>query len=51
MKSMANSVKVEAEAFQAAIRALLSTPPTPATGIEAKRPRKADAKKPGPKKR
>jgi hypothetical protein len=41
---VAKSVKVDADAFKAAIRALLNTPPTPATAIEGKRPRKADAK-------
>jgi hypothetical protein len=40
----------EAE-FKAVIRALLSTAPMPASAIEDKRTRKADAKRPGPKKR
>jgi hypothetical protein len=48
---VAESVLVEAEAFKTAIRALLIAPPTPANAIEKKRPRKKDAKRPGPKKR
>jgi hypothetical protein len=37
--------------FKAVIEALLNTPPMPASAIEGKGPRRADAKKPGPKKR
>jgi hypothetical protein len=48
---MAQSLKVPEDEFKAAIRALLNTPPTPADEITNKRPRRADAKKPGPKKR
>jgi len=33
------------------MKALLSTPPTPAKAIEGKRPRKADAKRQGRQKR
>lgn len=48
---MAQSLKVDADKFKDAIRALLNTPATPASAIKDKRPRRADAKKPGPKKR
>jgi hypothetical protein len=48
---VAESLKVPEDAFKAALRALLNTPPTPASKIESKRPRGIDAKKPGPKKR
>ena len=48
---VAESLKVPADQFKAMIRALLNTPPTPASAIEGKRPRKADARRPGPKKR
>ena len=47
---MANIPKVPRAEFEAVIKALLATPPMPANAIEDKRPRKADAKKPGPKK-
>lgn len=43
--------KVPQDQFEAVIRALLNTPPMPADEITDKRPRRADAKKPGPKKR
>ena len=43
--------KVPEDEFKAAIRALLNTPATPASDITGKRTRKADAQKPGPKKR
>jgi hypothetical protein len=43
--------KVPKDQFEAVIKALLNTPPMPASTIEGKRPRRADAKKPGPKKR
>ena len=49
--SVPDSVKVPEDAFKAAIRALLNTPPTPAEKIEGKRPRPAGARKPGPKKK
>jgi hypothetical protein len=42
--------KVPEDDFKAVIRALLNTPPTPASTIEGKRTRKAGARKPGPKK-
>jgi hypothetical protein len=48
---MADSLKVPEDEFKAVIRALLNTGPMPASAIEDKRPRKAGAKKPGPKKR
>jgi len=48
---VANIPKVPEDEFKAVIRALLNTPPMPADAIEGKRPRKADAKRPGPKKR
>ena len=50
-KTVAESLKVPEDEFKAVIRALLNTPPMPASAIEGKRPRKADAQKPGPKKR
>ena len=50
-ETVAKSLKVDADAFKAAIRALLTAPAMPATEIEDKRPRPIDAKKPGPKKR
>jgi len=40
--------KVPRTEFEAVIKALLSTPPTPAKAIAGKRPRKADAKRPRP---
>jgi hypothetical protein len=48
---VAESLKVSKDEFEAGIKALLKTPPMPAKGIIADRPRRADAKKPGPKKR
>jgi hypothetical protein len=48
---MADIPKVPEDQFEAVISALLNTPPMPANAIEGKRPRRADAKKPGPKKR
>jgi len=48
---VANIPKVPREEFEAVIKALLKTPPTPAGAIEGKRSRKADAKRPGPQKR
>ena len=48
---MAKIPKVPRTEFEAVIKALLSTPPTPAKAIEGKRPRKADARRPGPEKR
>jgi len=47
---MAESLKVDKDQFEAAIRALLNTPPTPAAGIPRKReqkPVKRRAKKRG----
>jgi hypothetical protein len=41
--------KVPENEFKAAIRALLNEPPMSATAIQDKRPRKADAQKPGPR--
>ena len=43
--------KVPRTEFEAVIKALLSTPPMPEKSIADKRPRKADAKRPGPQKR
>ena len=48
---MADIPKVPKAEFEAVIKALLNTPPMPADAIEGKRPRKAGARKPGPKKR
>jgi hypothetical protein len=48
---VANIPKVPEDQFKAVIQALLNAPPMPASAIEHKRPRKADARKPGPKKR
>ncbi len=48
---MPDPLKVPRAEFEAVIRALLSAPPMPADKIENKRPRKAGALKPGPKKR
>ena len=48
---VAESVKVDADAFKAALRALLNTPITPADKITDKRQRNPEAKKPWPKKR
>jgi hypothetical protein len=45
------NLKVPKDKFEAVIRALLSAPPMPLTEITGKRERRADAKKPGPKKR
>ena len=42
--------KVPEDQFKAVMRALLNTPPMPADEITNKRPRRTDAKKPGPKK-
>jgi hypothetical protein len=47
---VADIPKVPKTQFDAVLRSLLSTPPMPANAIENKRPRRADAKKPGPKK-
>lgn len=48
--SMAQSVKVPADKFKAAIRALLNTPPMPASEITDKRQNVSDeGKRPGPK--
>jgi len=44
---MAESLKVDADKFKAAIRALLNTPPTPMSDIPRKREPKAKAKKRG----
>jgi len=47
---VAESIKVPADKFKAAIRALLNTPPMPADAIEDKRRYVSDeGKKPGPK--
>ena len=48
---VANIPKVPRAEFEAVIKALLNTPPMPASAITDKRPRKADAKRPGPQKR
>ena len=48
---VANIPKVPRAEFEAVTKALLATPPTPASAIEGKRPRKSDAKRPGPQKR
>jgi hypothetical protein len=48
---VAESLKVPKDKFEAVIKALLSTPPMPASAITDKRQRRADAKKPGSKKR
>jgi hypothetical protein len=48
---MPNIPKVPKDRFEAVIRALLNAPPMPLTEITVKRERRADAKKPGPKKR
>ena len=48
---MAAHVKVPKAEFEAVIKSLLAAPPMRADAIEGKRPRKADAQKPGPKKR
>jgi hypothetical protein len=45
------SLKVEKEPFEAVIRALLNTPPMPASDIPRKRKPKAKAKKRATKKR
>jgi hypothetical protein len=47
---VAEFLKVRKEDFEAVIKALLATRPTSAKTIEGKRPRRADAQKPGPKK-
>ena len=47
---MADIPKVPKADFDAVLRSLLSAPPMPASAIENKRQRRADAKKPGPKK-
>jgi hypothetical protein len=49
--SMADISKVPKDQFEAVIKALLNSPLMPANAIEGKQPRRADAKKPGPKKR
>ena len=51
MVNVAEIPKVPKDEFEAVIKALLNTPPMPASTIEGKRPRRSDAKKPGPKKR
>jgi hypothetical protein len=48
---VANIPKVRRAEFEAVIKALLSAPPMPANAITDKRPRRADARRPGPKKR
>jgi hypothetical protein len=48
---VANLPPVPQAEFEAVIKVLLRTPPMPASAITDKRPRKADAKRPGPKKR
>jgi hypothetical protein len=48
---VANIPQVPKAEFEAVIKALLNTPPMPASTITDKRPRKADAKRPGPQKR
>ena len=45
MKSMAESVKVPADEFKAAIRALLNAPPAPMARIRRKRAPKTPAKR------
>jgi hypothetical protein len=42
---VAESVKVDADKFKAAIRALLNTPPTPMSDIAKKRPKAKPTKK------
>jgi hypothetical protein len=51
MNLMPDSLKVPKDKFEAVIKALLNAPPMPMTEITDKRPRRSDAKKPGPKKR
>ena len=51
MVPVSQSLKVPKDKFEAVMRALLHTSSMPATAITDKRLRKADAKKPGPKKR
>jgi hypothetical protein len=51
MVYVADIPKVPEDQFKAVMRALLNTPPMPSSAIEDKRPRKAGARKPGPKKR
>ena len=48
---VADIPKVPRAEFEAVIKALLSTPPMPASAITDKRPRKENAKRPGPKNR
>jgi hypothetical protein len=48
---VAEPLKVPRAEFEAVIKALLNTPPMPANAITDKRPRKADAKRPGPPKK
>jgi hypothetical protein len=48
---VADIPKVPKAEFDAVLRSLLNAPPMPASAIEDKRRRRADAKKPGPKKR
>ncbi|MGD0774288.1 MAG: hypothetical protein ABSC05_15845 [Candidatus Solibacter sp.] len=48
---VASIPKVPRAEFEAVIKALLSTPPMPASAITDKRPRKDGAKRPGPQKR
>jgi len=43
--------KVPKAQFDAVLRSLLNAAPMPASAIGNKRPRRGDAKKPGPKKR
>jgi hypothetical protein len=47
--AMKQDLKVPVDEFKAVIRTLLNTAPMPASAIEDKRPRKAGAKRPGPK--
>ena len=49
--AVVNIPKVPRAEFEAVIKALLSTPPMPASAITDKRPRKDGAKRPGPQKR
>jgi hypothetical protein len=48
---VANIPKVPRTEFEAVIKSLLNTPPMPASAITDKRPRKENAKRPGPQKR
>jgi hypothetical protein len=48
---MVKDLKVPKDKFERVMRALLNAPPMPMSEITGKRERRADAKKPGPKKR